>query len=59
VQIPVVRDAFRPPADRVVWAAHVLAAAHDGAAVAIDGSMVDEAVLRTARRILALADTSD
>ena len=58
-QLAAVRRAFRPPADRIEWAVRVLAAAPDGAAVAVDGAMVDEAVLRTARRIRTLAEASD
>lgn len=58
VQIPLVRDAFRPPVDRIEWAARVLAASPDGAAVAVDGELVDEAILRTARRLRELTNTA-
>jgi citrate lyase subunit beta / citryl-CoA lyase len=53
-QLPVVRDAFTPPVERIERARRLLAAAaeHPGGAFALDGRMVDEPVLRQARRIV-------
>jgi citrate lyase subunit beta/citryl-CoA lyase len=56
-QVALVNAAFRPTADEVAWAQRVIAAdtvAH-GAAVAVDGKMVDRPVLLKAREILAAA----
>ncbi len=54
-QVPVVNDAFSPGADELAWARRVVdaAAAAGGAAVAVDGKMVDAPVLARARRLLA------
>ncbi|MGI4896268.1 MAG: HpcH/HpaI aldolase/citrate lyase family protein [Janthinobacterium lividum] len=57
-QVPVVRAAYAPTPERVDWAHRVLDAAQDaggGGALAVDGVMVDEVVLKQARRVLALA----
>ena len=60
-QIAVAHEVFTPSADEVARARAVLAAFDDalgrgdGAVTAPDGSMLDEAVARTARDILALA----
>ena len=56
-QVGPVNAAFRPGADEIAWAQRVVAAdaAADGAAVAVDGRMVDRPVLLKARRILASA----
>jgi citrate lyase subunit beta/citryl-CoA lyase len=53
-QVGVVEAAFAPSADELAWARRVVdaAAAADGAAVAIDGRMVDKPVLLRARRLL-------
>jgi len=59
-QIAVVHDVFTPDAERIEWALAVCAAADDayargqGAFIGPDGRMADEAVVRAARRILAL-----
>jgi citrate lyase subunit beta/citryl-CoA lyase len=50
-QVPVVNDAFAPPADQVEWATRVVEAVTGGVAV-IDGRMVDRPVLTRARQIL-------
>lgn len=56
-QLPVVRDAYRPAADRVAWARRVLAAAATERGVfAFEGQMVDSPVLRHAEAILRRAD---
>ena len=58
-QLPVIADAFRPSAADVARARELLAAAEtadSGAVLTADGRFVDEAVLRQARRTLALAD---
>lgn len=54
-QVAVVNDAFRPSAADIEWARRVVAAdaAAGGAAVALDGKMVDRPVLLKARSILA------
>ncbi len=51
-QVEPVLSAFRPSADEIHWAERVLTAAQDGAAVQVDGRMVDEPVVERARRIL-------
>jgi citrate lyase subunit beta/citryl-CoA lyase len=51
-QVPIVRAAFRPSPEAVEWADRVLAAAEGAAGVfALDGRMVDEPLLRQARRV--------
>ena len=57
-QVPIVREAYRPSAESVDWARRVLAAAAGAAGVfAFEGAMVDEPVLRQARRIVAGAES--
>ncbi|TFB52450.1 HpcH/HpaI aldolase/citrate lyase family protein [Cryobacterium tagatosivorans] len=64
-QLPIIHETFAPSADEVesarelIHAAKVFADAGRGAWVGIDGRMVDEAVLRQARRVLDLAATSE
>jgi citrate lyase subunit beta/citryl-CoA lyase len=54
-QVAVVNGAFSPSEAERAWAQRVVdaAAAADGAAVAVDGKMVDAPVLARARRLLA------
>ena len=54
-QVAIVNDAFSPSAQELAWAQRVVdaAAAAGGAAVAVDGKMVDAPVLARARRLLA------
>lgn len=53
-QVEIVRRAFRPSDDRRDWAERVLIAARDQPGVfQFEGQMVDEPILRQARRILA------
>lgn len=56
-QVPIVNDAFSPGAAELAWAQRVVdaAAAAGGAAVAVDGRMVDAPVLARAHRLLAAA----
>jgi citrate lyase subunit beta / citryl-CoA lyase len=53
-QVGVINDSFRPTADEVAWAKRVVQAAADaqGAAVALDGRMVDTPVIAKAEQIL-------
>jgi citrate lyase subunit beta / citryl-CoA lyase len=52
-QIPVVREAYRPPAEKVDWARRVLAAAWTERGVfAFEGQMVDSPVLKHAEMLL-------
>ena len=53
-QVALVNAAFNPSAEQLVWARRVVeaAAAARGAAVAVDGKMVDAPVLARARRVL-------
>lgn len=53
-QVPVINAALAPSAEEVAWAERVLAAADaaQGAAVAVDGKMVDAPVLARARMLL-------
>lgn len=56
-QVAVVRDAYRPEAEKVDWARRVLAAAQNERGVfAFEGQMVDSPVLRHAEAILRRAD---
>jgi citrate lyase subunit beta / citryl-CoA lyase len=57
-QVEIVNTAFRPTPDEVAWATRVVDAdaAAGGAAVAVDGRMVDRPVLRKAQEILAAAE---
>jgi citrate lyase subunit beta/citryl-CoA lyase len=52
-QVGVVNESFRPSADDIAWARRVLeaAAAANGAAVALDGKMVDRPVILKAQEI--------
>lgn len=56
-QVAIVNSAFSPSASELAWARRVVdaAAAAGGAAVAVDGKMVDAPVLARARRLLAAA----
>ncbi|MFC7513535.1 HpcH/HpaI aldolase/citrate lyase family protein [Herbaspirillum sp. GCM10030257] len=56
-QLPVVGDAFYPGADEIAWAERVLEAASraNGAAIALDGKMIDLPVIRKAQDIAAEA----
>jgi citrate lyase subunit beta/citryl-CoA lyase len=60
-QVAVVNEAFSPDAAEVAWAERVLAAAAraQGAAVALDGKMVDKPVLLRAAAVLRQAGRSD
>ena len=53
-QVGIVNEAFAPTAAELAWAGRVMAAAEasNGAAVALDGRMVDRPVILTARRML-------
>lgn len=57
-QVGIVNDCFRPTAEEVAWARRLVeaAAAAKGAAVAVDGQMVDRPVVAKAQRILEEAD---
>ena len=60
-QLPVIAEAFRPSVDDVARARELVDAAEtseSGAVLTADGRFVDEAVLRQARRTLALAGDS-
>jgi citrate lyase subunit beta/citryl-CoA lyase len=54
-QVAIVNSAFSPSEGELAWAQRVVAAAAaaDGAAVAVDGKMIDAPVLARARRLLA------
>jgi citrate lyase subunit beta/citryl-CoA lyase len=52
-QVETTRQGFAPSAAELDWARRVVAAAANGAAVAVDGKMVDRPVLMQAQRILA------
>ena len=60
-QIAPVHAAFAPSADDAAWARRVVEAAEasKGAAIKIDGRMVDRAVILLAERVLALASQTD
>jgi citrate lyase subunit beta/citryl-CoA lyase len=60
-QVAVVNDAFSPDAAEIAWAERVLAAAAQarGAAVAVDGRMVDKPVLLRAQAVLRQAGRAD
>lgn len=53
-QVPLVNDAFSPSTDECIWANRVLQAAANahGAAVALDGKMIDRPVVARAQRII-------
>jgi hypothetical protein len=56
-QLPTVHDAYLPTSEQVQWAIRVLDAAKaaNGAAVAVDGKMVDRPVMVKAERLLQAA----
>ena len=56
-QVGVVNQAFSPDADEIAWARKIVEAAEagGGAAVAVDGRMVDRPVILEAQRILRVA----
>ena len=60
-QIEAVHAAFAPSADDAAWARRVVEAAESskGAAIKIDGRMVDRAVILLAERVLAMASQTD
>jgi citrate lyase subunit beta/citryl-CoA lyase len=64
-QLPIIHETFAHAAEEIesarelIRAAKLFAEAGRGAWVGVDGRMVDEAVLRRARRILDLAETSE
>lgn len=60
-QIAPVHAAFAPSADDAKWARRVVEAAEasKGAAIKVDGRMVDRAVILLAERVLALASQTD
>lgn len=51
-QVVPIREAFLPDARSVAWAHAVMEAARSGAAVQVDGAMVDRPLIERARRIL-------
>ncbi|MFO1320514.1 MAG: CoA ester lyase [Burkholderiales bacterium] len=53
-QVPLVNVCFAPTVQEIAWAEKVSSAAHaaDGAAIAVDGRMVDRPVIMKAERIL-------
>ncbi|MGW1677952.1 HpcH/HpaI aldolase/citrate lyase family protein [Saccharopolyspora sp. NPDC002376] len=57
-QLPVVRDAMRPSPEEVAWSRRVVEADEQarGAAVSLDGAMIDRPVVERARRLLRAAD---
>lgn len=57
-QVPVVNECFAPTAEEEAWARRVVdaSAAAPGAAISVDGKMVDRPVLARAQAILSLAD---
>lgn len=57
-QIEAIRNAFLPDATSIVWAESVLAASESGAAVQVDGAMVDRPLIERARRILSRSRNS-
>ncbi|MFX0545071.1 HpcH/HpaI aldolase/citrate lyase family protein [Roseovarius sp. S1116L3] len=54
-QITAARRGFAPSEDEVTWAGRVLEAATGGAAVQMDGAMIDAPVIARARQIIARA----
>jgi citrate lyase subunit beta/citryl-CoA lyase len=64
-QLPIIHETFAHAAEEIesarelIRAAKLFAEAGRGTWVGVDGRMVDEAVLRRARRILDLAETSE
>jgi citrate lyase subunit beta/citryl-CoA lyase len=62
-QVPVINDVFTPPADVVEYHRKVLAAFEEAeaageASIAVDGRMVDYAVARVARTVIARAEAA-
>ena len=57
-QVEAIRNAFLPDARAVAWAESVLKATASGAAVQVDGAMVDRPLIERARRILSRARNS-
>ncbi len=57
-QVAAVNQAFQPNPAQVDWARRVLAAFAEsgGAAIAVDGKMIDRPVVERARRLVAIAD---
>ena len=53
-QVAVVADCFQPSESDIAWAIRVVAAAEQsgGAAIALDGMMIDQPVAESARRLL-------
>ncbi|MDP3984789.1 MAG: CoA ester lyase [Acidimicrobiia bacterium] len=63
-QVPVINDVFTPPPDVVEYQRKVLAAfdkavAEGSASIAVDGRMVDYAVARVARAVIARAEAAE
>lgn len=63
-QVPVINDVFTPDPDIVVYQRKVLAAfveaeAEGSAAISVDGKMVDYAVARVARTVIARAEAAE
>jgi citrate lyase subunit beta/citryl-CoA lyase len=58
-QVPTVLECFRPTSDQIAWAQRIVAAAQaaKGAAVAVDGRMVDRPVIVKAEEMLAQSRT--
>ena len=55
-QVATLREAYRPSPERIAWAERVVAAAAQAPGVfALDGQMIDEPLIRQARRIHELA----
>ena len=59
-QVPIVNECFAPSAEEIAWAQRVVDAssAAPGAAISVDGKMVDRPVLARAQAILAVARQS-
>lgn len=57
-QVPIVNECFAPTEEKIAWARRVVnaSAAAPGAAISVDGKMVDRPVLARAQAILALGD---
>jgi citrate lyase beta subunit len=60
-QVPVIHEAFRPSTEEVERARRIMAAfdEHEGAAVLVDGRLVDVAVFLAAKRVVALAERAE
>lgn len=52
-QVEVVRAAFRPSAELLVWARRVIEASRAGGVLSLDGQMIDAPIIRQAEQILA------